>query len=64
MEVENKSCLLCHRDMKKGGFCIPCRNIIRRKQEVEILYEERILLAKIRREKAMAERWADSFSQY
>ena len=65
MESQSNNCPLCHREMsKKKGFCVPCRNVIRRKRESEILYEERLLLSKVRKENEMEERWRQTFSQY
>jgi len=53
----DKNCILCFRDLKKGGMCNSCKVIIRRKREIEIIYEERLLLCKLRKEKVLMERW-------
>ena len=45
MNTTKHTCQLCYREIKKVGMCITCNGVIRRKKELDKLFEERRILA-------------------
>jgi len=60
MNTKKNTCQLCYREIPKVGMCITCKAVIRRKKELDKLYEERRILAHYRRQQEMSN-WGDAF---
>lgn len=55
------TCQLCYREIKKIGMCITCNGVIRRKKELDKLFEERRILAHYWKQQEMNQ-WSEAFT--